>query len=112
MSDHLNLAGVNGRCEHGFHPAQRELHDCAHSDDWHVFLSALRSVARDDGTVHQADMRPRIRGRIEPKVIGTLYRRARAEHIIRDTGQREPSNDAAGRNTDKLDRIYALGRAA
>lgn len=31
--------------------------------------------------------------------------------LLRDTGEREPSNDAAGRNLDKLDRVYEL-RAA
>lgn len=36
------------------------------------------------------------------------YRRAKSEGLLRDTGEREPSNDAAGRNTDKLDRIYEL----
>ncbi len=29
-----------------------------------------------------------------------------------DTGEREPSSDVEGRNTDKLDRIYAWEAAA
>jgi hypothetical protein len=80
--------------------------------EWTVFVRALRSVARDDGTVHQGDVRPLIRGRIEPKHIGQLYRRARTLGLIADTGEREPSTDVAGRNTDKTCRIYRLGAAA
>lgn len=81
----------------------------APDDEWAVFVAAITQAARD-GEVHQSAVRPLIRGRIEPKHIGTLYRRAKAEGLLTDTGRREPSNDVAGRNSDKLDRIYALGR--
>ena len=102
------LATRTDRCAYGFAPAQHPgACECEHSD-WHVFVRAVRAAARDDGTVHQSDVRPRIRGRIEPKRIGTLYRRAKAEGLLRDTGQVEPSTDVAGRNGDKLSRIYAL----
>jgi hypothetical protein len=84
----------------------------APTDEWAVFKAALKAAVRADGTVHQADVRPRIRGRIAPKHIGQLWRRARSEGLVRDTGEREPSNDVAGRNADKLDRIYALRVAA
>lgn len=84
---------------------------CA-TDEWSIFTAALRTAARADGTVHQCDVRPIIRGRIAPKHIGQMWRRARAEGLVRDTGDREPSNDTAGRNADKLDRIYALRAAA
>lgn len=80
--------------------------------EWSTFVAAVRAVAREDGTVHQCDMRPRLRGVVESKHVGTLYRRAKSEGLLRDTGEREPSDDVAGRNSDKLDRIYALGRAA
>ncbi len=120
MTDLLttSLAAMRGRCSHGWAPQQRALHDCpelapvAPQSEWSIFRSAVTSTARDDGTVHQCDVRPLVRGRIEPKHIGQLWRRARSEGLVRDTGEREQSNDVAGRNADKLDRVYALGRAA
>ncbi len=118
MTAHLGLANLNGRCAHGFHPTQRRFHDCpdlapvAPPTEWSIFTTALKQAVRDDGSIHQADVRPLIRGRIEPKHIGQLWRRARSEGLVRDTGEREQSNDVAGRNADKLDRVYALGRAA
>lgn len=117
MTATLALETYPGRCTHGFHPSQRTFHDCpampaAPTSEWSLFKAAVTSAARDDGTVHQADVRPKIRGRIEPKHIGQLWRRARSEGLVRDTGEREQSNDVAGRNADKLDRIYALGTAA
>lgn len=84
----------------------------AAADEYAIFVAAVRSSRRADGTVHQGDVRPLLRGRVAPKHIGTLYRRAKAEGLLRDTGEREPSNDFAGRNADKLDRIYAYGAAA
>lgn len=79
--------------------------------EWAVFRSALLSAAVN-GVVHQAAVRPLIRGKVAPKHIGTMYRRAKAEGLLCDTGEREPSNDRAGRNLDKLDRVYALAGAA
>jgi hypothetical protein len=96
-----------GRCSGcGWHLVTQ---GCNCGDEWAVFTAALRTAGARDGLVHQRDMRPRLRAaRIHPKHVGTMYRRAKAEGLIRDTGGREPSNDAAGRNLDKLDRIYAL----
>lgn len=101
-----DLAARHGRCGGcGFHV---ETQGCrCPGGEWATFLAALR-VAAVDGIVHQSAVRPLIRGRIEAKHIGTLYRRAKAEGLLVDTGEREPSNDVAGRNTDKLDRIYKL----
>ena len=101
------LPGRCGGC--GFHTAVQGCRcaPVAPSSEWAVFVAAIRQAARD-GEVHQSDVRPIIRGRIEPKHIGTLYRRAKAEGLLSDTGRREPSNDVAGRNSDKLDRVYAL----
>lgn len=82
------------------------------ADEWAIFRAALRQAVRDDGTVHQCDVRPIIRGRIAPKHIGQMWRRARSEGLVADTGEREQSNDVAGRNADKLDRIYAWRAAA
>ncbi len=109
------LATRTDRCQNGFtaeqHPAFCACKTGAASE-WAIFRTAVRSAARDDGTVHLCDVRPLIRGRIEPKHIGQMWRRARSEGLVRDTGEREQSDDVAGRNADKLDRIYRLGRAA
>lgn len=109
----LGLERLPNRCPQGFalahHPA---FCACSEMGEWSVFVAAIRTATRPDGSVHQCDVRPLIRNRIAPKHIGGLYRRAKAEGLLDDTGTREPSNDEAGRNTDKLDRIYALGAAA
>lgn len=105
-------AAQPGRCPYGYaamqHPGACE---CAESE-WAIFVAAVKSSVRADGTVHIGDVRPKIRGRIAPKHIGQMWRRARSEGLVRDTGEREPSTDAHGRNLDKLERIYALERAA
>ncbi len=108
------LASLPNRCEHGFHASQSQFHDCATGapDEWSIFRAALRKAVRDDGSIHQCDVRPIIRGRIAPKHIGQLWRRARSEGLVRDTRLREQSNDIAGRIADKLDRVYAWQVAA
>lgn len=108
MTATLNLEHRVGRCEMGFdiktqHPG---LCGCRDGSEWSVFVAAVTQVVRPDRTVHQSDMRPLLRGRVSPKSIGSLYRRAKADGLLVDTGEREPSDDVAGRNTDKLDRIY------
>lgn len=103
-----DLATRRDRCAHGYAAIQHPTYcACTTIGEWAIFLAALRSAVRG-GVVHQRDVRPIIRGRIEPKHIGTLYRRAKAEGVLIDTGKREPSDDVAGRNADKLDRIYEL----
>lgn len=82
------------------------------TDEWAIFVAALRSSVDSDGLIHQSSMRPKIRGRIAPKSIGTFYRKAKDARLIVDTGDREPSDDVAGRNADKLDRIYRLVAAS
>lgn len=112
MSGDLGLAHVGGRCAYGYASIQHpSLCECSESE-WSIFVTALRSSARTDGTVHQSDVRPLIRGRINPKHIGTLWRRAKADGLIRDTGQVERSNDHAGRNSHRLEPIYELRSAA
>lgn len=109
----LGLDRVAGRCPHGFAPQHHPTFCGCDLGEWFIFTTALREVAAEHGgLVHQSAMRARIRGRIAPKHIGGFYRRARTEGLIEDTGDREQSDDAAGRNTDKLDRIYALAGAA
>ena len=107
-----DLCNTPGRCAFGFaiveqHPA---LCQCTDADEWAVFTAALVSAAKD-GRVHQADVRPHIRGRIEPKHIGTLYRRARAEGLIREVDH-ERSDDIAGKNAGRLEPVYELRGAA
>ena len=109
MSASLGLERLPNRCSLGFHITQHpQFCACADLGERSIFRAALLSAAREDGTIHQADVRPQIRGRIAAKHVGTLYRRAKTEGLIADTGEREPSNDVAGRNADKLDRIYRL----
>lgn len=111
MSLETYLRTLPGRCQGCGHHTPTQGCRCP-GGEWRVFRDALIAVAESDGTIHQSHMRRLIRGRIAPKSIGTLYRKAKAEGLIVDTGAREPSDDRAGRNSDKLDRVYALGRAA
>jgi hypothetical protein len=97
-----------GRCQScGYHvPTQ----GCrCPGGDWVVFRDALLAVADKQGVIHQSAMRRLIRGRVPSKSIGQFYRRAKSEGLIVDTGEREPSDDVAGRNSDKLDRVYRVG---
>ncbi len=107
------LAAREDRCTHGY---AREQHPdfCACStggaSEWATFKAALRTAARPDGTIHQTDVRPLIQ-RIPHKHRGTLYRKARTVGLIELVGK-EPSTDAAGRNTDKDQKVYRLAGAA
>jgi hypothetical protein len=101
------------RCEHGFSPLQRGIHDCtpiAPTSEWSLFVAALRSAARSDGLIHQTDVRPLIQA-IPHKHRGTYYRKAKSAGLIELVGK-EPSTDAAGRNTDKDQKVYRLRSAA
>lgn len=105
----LGLAHAPGRCAHGY-AAEQHPHFCACStpgvsDEHSTFVAALRTARREDGTVHVNDVRPLVRGRIAPKHIGTLWRRAVAERLITFVGW-EDSTDAVGRNADKKSRVY------
>ena len=79
-------------------------------EEWATFTTALRQVARG-GEVHQRDMRPLIRGRIQPTHIGSCYKRAIKVGLIREV-RRERSNDVAGRNTNKDEPVYELREAS
>lgn len=81
------------------------------ADEWTTFTRALRSVVRADRTVHQCDVRPLIRGRIEPKHIGNFWRRARAEALVVEVGH-ERSNDTEGRNAGRMEPYYEWRAAA
>lgn len=105
----LGLERLPNRCAQGFAPQHHPAFcECADLGEYAIFTAALRAAADATGLIHQRDVRPRIRGRIKPRHVGTLYRRARAEGLIVDTGEREPSSDVAGGNSDKLDRCYRL----
>lgn len=108
------LATIPGRCPDGFASAQHpRLCSCREStspSEWVIFTSALRKAAKS-GRVHQGDVRPLIRGRIEPRHIGRCYSRARREGLLVEVG-REQSNDVAGRNTNKWEPVYELRSAA
>ena len=114
MSLDAYLKSRSDRCGScGYHPpTQGHGADCRGSDEWTFFVTALRNAVGPDGLIHQGNVRPIIRGRVEPKHVGTFYRRAKSEGLIRDTGEREPSNDVQGRNADKLDRVYEWRAAA
>lgn len=81
------------------------------SDNWPAFLAVLRQAVRPDGTVHQSDVRPLVRDRFAPKVIASLYRRARADRVLVEIGT-ERSNDVAGRNAGRHEPYYRLCLAA
>lgn len=75
------------------------------NDEWSFFLRTLRSCVRDDGTLHVNDVRPLIRGKVEPKHIGQFWKRAATLKLIRFK-EWEQSTDEAGGNADKLARVH------
>lgn len=107
------LATLPGRCPQCGFATREQGHrgDCPNRSEWTTFVAALKQAVRHDGTVHQGDIRPLIRGRIEPKHIGQQYKRAIREHILREI-DREQSNDEQGRNTNKWEPVYRLRSAA
>lgn len=111
----LGLHLLPGRCSEGFDIATQHPDLCAcpagtQTSEWALFKVALASAARD-GRVHQADVRPLIRGRIQHKHIGTLYRRARSEGLLVEVDH-ERSDDVSGRNAGRLEPVYELRSAA
>ena len=105
------------RCDDcGHHPpTQGHGKDCAPVDsreaEWRLFLEVLDQSAGIDGLVHQDAIRPHLRGRVHPKHIGQLYARAKRQGLLVQVGK-EPSTDAAGRNTHHDSPIYELRKAA
>ena len=103
------LASRGDRCPGcGYHPAHQGC--VCETDEWALFTAALRQAARGN-KVRQRHVRPLIHGRIEPKHIGLLYRRARREGLLREV-DREESNDVKGGNTNKWEPVYELRSAA
>jgi hypothetical protein len=104
------LKAQPGRCPGCGYHLERQSCQCATSE-WAMFVAALRKAAREDGTIHQGDVRPLIQA-IPHKHRGLMYRRARQEGLLVEDGW-EQSTDVAGRNADKMARRYKLaGRAA
>ena len=111
MSATLGLEVHADRCDHGFAAVQHPTFcGCQEMSEWVIFTAALRSAAQGR-EVHQRDVRPLLRGRIEPKHVGLCYRRAIREGLIREV-RREQSNDEVGRNTNKYEPVYELRSAA
>lgn len=74
-------------------------------DSWSFFLRTIRESVRSDGTLHVNDVRPKIRGKVEPKRIGQFWKRAATLGLIRFK-EWEQSTDEAGGNSDKLARVH------
>ena len=114
MSATLGLEQLPGRCQTcAYHVAtQGHGSECSEQpSEWHTFTAALRTAVRDDGTVHACDVRPLVRGRIEPKHIGQSWRRARNEGLLVEVGH-ERSDDDQGRNRGRMEPYYELRTAA
>ena len=81
-------------------------------DEWAVLVAAVNKVAAEhDGEVDWTHVRPIIRGRIEPKHVGTLVRRARREGLlIEDHFHR--SEDVVGKNAGRMEPKYRIGTTA
>lgn len=75
------------------------------NNEWSFFLRTLRACVREDGTLHVNDVRPHLRGKVEPKHVGLYWRRAATLKLIRFK-EWEQSTDEAGGNSDKLARFY------
>ena len=109
LRDHLST--FEDRCAHGFHTVQHpSLCRCTETDEWTLFLAAVRAAVRD-GRVHQRDVRPLVRGRIEPKHIGLSYRRAVREGLLAPLAP-ERSDDEAGKNAGRWEPVYEWRGAA
>jgi hypothetical protein len=103
------LKAQPGRCPGCGYHLERQSCQCATSE-WAIFTAALRQVAVD-GIVHQSAMRRLIRGRIEPKHVGQMWRRARREGLVTEAGH-ERSDDELGKNAGRMEPYYELAGAA
>lgn len=75
--------------------------------EWKAFVGVLAATASlHDGLLDQNDYREQLRGVVAPRRIGAFVNRAKAEHLIADTGEWSVSNDTTGRNSGKPCRIY------
>lgn len=77
-------------------------------DPWAFFVQVLRAKVRPDNTVHQADVRPVLRGRIKPQQISSFWRQAQSRSValIRQTDAVDRSDDVQGRNAGRPEPVY------
>ena len=80
-------------------------------EEWVEFRRILRFVAEHDGQVSPNAVREYTDG-IKPARVGSFYRRALLEGLIRWDGAWETSNDTRQRNGGKPVRVYVLGEAS
>lgn len=112
MTATLNLETFPGRCPMGF----AEVHhphfcNCSEFGEFVIFVRALKAARDESGLISQTRVRPLIQA-IPHKHRGRCYRRAKSEGLIERAGK-EPSTDAAGKNTDKDQTVYRwIGVAA
>lgn len=105
------LTALPGRCPGGFAAIQHpDLCQCDYElDEWATFRRAFTAVARaNDGVIHQAHMRERIRGHVDSKHIGGFYTKAKAEGLIHHDGY-DTSDDKPGKNAGRLEPRYRYG---
>jgi len=80
--------------------------------EWRTFLAAIKQVAAENGGEVDANkVRPLVRGRIEPKHIGTAFAVAKKAELIERIGINE-STDVAGKNAGRPQPLYRLRVAA
>lgn len=104
------LSTRSDRCDAGWAENQHpQFHACDYfgGSEWTTFTRVLRESVRGDGTIHQADVRPRLRGRIEPKHIGLCWKRAKRDGLVVEAGF-ERSNDEEGKNAHRMEAFYEL----
>ena len=76
--------------------------------EWHVFRTSVLAVGTNHGgDVDQNNVRPLIRGHINPRRVGPFYRRACLEGWLRADGW-SVSADHEGRNAGRPMRTYHL----
>lgn len=90
-------------------PLDKALADAVRNNPvgWSFFRNSLEAARREDGTVHACDLRPVLRGRLEPKTIATCYRVARQRGLLVEAGT-ERSDDHAGKNAGRWEPFYEL----
>lgn len=105
------LAEMSTRCDHGWDRQFQQCPDCT-GNEWARFRAILAASVRSDGSLHVCDVRPKTRGKFEPRGLSLLWRRARREHLIEPIGS-ERSDDVKGRNSHRLEEYFTwLGAEA
>lgn len=75
--------------------------------EWRAFIGVLSATALlHDNRLDQNDYREQLRGVVAPRRIGAFVNRAKAEHLIADTGEWSVSTDTTGRNAGRPMRVY------